>query len=112
MSAHLRHEQHVNSLLAYYSGDGDKFSNREIKVLDAIRKLGRASDREVMLALGFQDTNAVRPRITELRDEGLIEEVGKQKDPVTGMTVRVLALARDPRKAQRQFEFAIEGAST
>lgn len=107
MSSKVRRDMHINSLLAYYEGEADKFSGREFKVLAAIETLRRASDREVMHALGFTDMNSVRPRITELIAEGLIEEVGSQEDPETKKAVRVVALAKDPRKAQRQFSFAI-----
>ena len=99
---------HVNSLVSYWEGEETYFSKREMNVLRAVHSLGRASDREVMLALCFSDMNSVRPRITELLKEGLIEEVGDQEDPITKKRVRVLSIARDPRKAQRQFDFAIE----
>lgn len=108
MSSKVRSQIHLNSLLAYFEGKESFFSRRELAVLKAVERLGRASDREVMIALGFSDMNAVRPRITELIDEGMIEEIADQEDPVTRKTVRVLSIARDPRKAQKEFEFALE----
>lgn len=105
MSAHERHELHVNSLLAWLEGKADLFGKRETAVLKTIERLGRASDREIMLALGFTDMNSVRPRISELVDDKVLVEVGDQEDPITRKSVRVVALAADPRKAQRTFDF-------
>lgn len=102
---------HVNSLLAYWQGKGELFSERENDILRAVGKMKRATDREVMLALGFADPNKVRPRITEMLSEGLLEEIGNIEDPISGKTVRVLGIKRDPRKAQREFEFASEGTA-
>lgn len=107
MSSTFRRNTHVNSTLAYWSGREDFFSKRELLVLKAVERLKRASDREIMLFLGFVDPNAVRPRLTELVAEGLLVEVGNQDDPVTGKRVRVLKLADDPTKAQRLFGFEI-----
>ena len=106
MSAHLRREMHVNSLVAYFEGQTENFSKREQQDLDQVRALKSATDRDVMVSLGFTDPNAVRPRITELIKEGLLQEVGHSEDVITGKRVRLVALAPDPRKAQRMFEFA------
>lgn len=111
MSSKNRREMHVNSLIAYFAGQETYFSDRELKVLGAVSRLKRASDREVMLSLGFSDMNSVRPRITELVKEGLLVEVGDQEDPVTHKTVRVLSLPKDPRKPQREFEFTLQQVS-
>lgn len=45
--------------------------------------------RELMIALGYHEMNAVRPRITELMDLGLVEASGKIYDPVTQRNVAV-----------------------
>ena len=108
MSPETRHNTHVNSLLVYFEGKEEFFGKRELQVLGVIRRLGRASDREVMLALGYTDMNSVRPRINTLRDEGLLVEVADQEDPVTHKQVRVLSLGRDPRKPQAAFNFFVE----
>jgi hypothetical protein len=99
---------HVNSIVAYWEGRQEAFSKRELAVLGVFARLQVASDREIMLALGFVDMNSVRPRISELLKEGLLVEVGQQPDPITGKIVRLVAVAMDPRKAQRQFEFVEE----
>lgn len=47
------------------------------------------------------DMNTVRPRITELVDDGLLEEVGRVTDPITQKHVRVI------RATQRGMEVEI-----
>jgi hypothetical protein len=92
---------HVNSLAAYQAGDERMFSVRELSVLGAVGRLRVASDREVMVALGFSDMNAVRPRITELVDDGVLEEVCSKEDPVTRKTVRVVGIRnREDKQAE------------
>lgn len=107
MSATVRRNMHVNSLNAYFEGQTEHFSKREQQVLDQVRALRSATDRDVMVSLNFTDPNTVRPRISELIKEGLLVEVGFSEDVITGKTVRLVSLAQDPRKAQRQFSFAI-----
>lgn len=97
---------HVNSLVAYFEGQTENFSKREKAVLDVIHRLKSATDRDVMVSLGFNDPNAVRPRITELIKEGVLQEVGSSEDVITGKTVRMVALMPDSARAQRQFQFA------
>lgn len=43
--------------------------------------------RQITYALGFVEPNAVLPRLTEMRDMGMVKAVGKTKDMVTGKTV-------------------------
>lgn len=98
---------HVNSLAAYESGRADLFSARELAILNFLRKLQgtSASDRDVMISLGFSDMNSVRPRITELVKDGVLVESGSKTDDVTGKTVRLVALrASSPAK---QHELAL-----
>jgi len=79
---------HPNSIKTYRE-DANKISKRAGDVLRLLREYGYPlTDREVMKALGFTDPNAVRPRITELLDAGLITEAGNTKDELTGKTVR------------------------
>lgn len=65
-------------------------AEREALILSAYR-LGRCpmTDREVAKAIGFDDLNACRPRITEMRDRRWLREVGETKCPVSGITVRI-----------------------
>lgn len=92
MSAKRRQSMHVNSLAAFYEGKSEFFSQREQQILRAYTQLGRASDRDVCNLLGFRDLNAVRPRITELIEDGVLEESGGQQCPVTGKLVRVVRI--------------------
>lgn len=61
-----------------------------------------------MLFLGFVDPNSVRPRLTELIGDGILEEAGSVSDPITHKTVRVVRLRKDPRTPQREFSFSAE----
>ncbi len=92
MSAHTRHAMHVNSLSAYHTGQHETFSERELAILSTLKAKRWATDRDLMTALGFSDMNAVRPRITELIADGLIEEIGTTNDTTTGKRVRRIAL--------------------
>jgi len=102
---------HVNSLLAYFEGQEHWFGKREKAVLTVVSRMGKATDRAVMMSLGYVDMNTVRPAITVLKDDGVLEEVGDVECPVTHKQVRLVAIKRDPRKAQRLFEFAGEEAT-
>ena len=89
---------HANSLLAYEM-NGIALDKREKLVLAAYIELypTPVSDRYIMEKLGFTDMNAVRPRITSLRDKKVIEETGKMKCSITGQSVRHCRLVhKDP----------------
>ena len=45
--------------------------------------------REIAYALGFNDLNAVKPRLTELKNEGKVIVIGKARDNVTKRKVAV-----------------------
>ena len=45
--------------------------------------------RQIAYALGYQDLNAVKPRLTELAKEGRVEVVRKTKDMTTNRSVAV-----------------------
>ena len=85
---------HANSLSAYHEGhETGAIPNRAQEVLQAVRTIGRATDRQVRDALGFDDMNAVRPRITELVKRGTLREIGDAVDPITNKRVRVVSIA-------------------
>lgn len=48
--------------------------------------------REIAYALGYKDLNAVKPRLTEMRDVGIVEPAGCGKDPITKIIVTILRL--------------------
>ncbi len=99
MSASQRRSMHVNSLAAYEAGRVEMFSARELAILGALRRLKCATDRGVMLALGFTDMNSVRPRITELIKDGVLAEDGSVEDATTGKWVRLVCFNRPPKKS-------------
>ena len=81
---------HLNSIKAYRE-DPESLSKRAKLVLDWFRiQASPRTDRDCMLALGFSDMNAVRPRITELVQAGLLREAGNVQDPITNKTVRTV----------------------
>ena len=84
---------HANSLNAYYDGRADVFTKRQIQIIGALERTYPMTDRQIMHALGYTDMNAVRPRITELIDAGVLREVGETKCPVTEKRVRICEIA-------------------
>lgn len=89
---------HANSVEAF-TATADARGQRREAVYRALLALPR-TDRQVMQALGFIDGNAVKPRISELRDDGWVVEVESVQCPVTGRKVRVCrALTAEERSA-------------
>ena len=89
---------HQNSIAAFYQ-EQTKLSRRAADVLWFIREHGACTDREVMNGLGFSEPNAVRPRITELLEAGLLVDVGNTRCHFTGKTVRKVDIPR-PQQAR------------
>jgi hypothetical protein len=89
---------HQNSVAAYREEEG-KLGRRAATILNWVTIHGRATDRQIMLALRFSEPNSVRPRITELVSVGELVEVGTVRCPVTGKRVRVVDI---PRPGQRE----------
>lgn len=86
---------HQNSLAAFDEIEEER-SDRANAIYGLLIAGGTAmTDRQVMHALGFHDMNAVRPRITELKESRWVQEVGTVECPVTGRHVR-LVKALDP----------------
>ena len=54
-------------------------NNRQRAILEVLGEKEMTA-RQIRDDLGFTDMNAVRPRLTELRDMGLIETCGKAYD--------------------------------
>lgn len=99
---------HPNSLDAYYDGRREVFPRRSAEILAVLSTLGEASDRQVCEHLGFTDMNAVRPRVTELLDAGVLEETGCRVDPVTERRVRVVRIV--PKRSREQMALKLEVA--
>jgi LmbE family N-acetylglucosaminyl deacetylase len=98
---------HPNSVKAYHEGMlDDSFNIREREIIQALKVLGRAADREIMEYLGYQDLNSVRPRLTELINQaGILEEVGKEFDSQTKKTVRIVRIKQLEDANQLTFKF-------
>lgn len=61
---------------------------RQTAILDTLGDKGMTA-REIAYAMGFTDLNAVKPRLTELQNDGRVVAVGKTTDSVTGRKVAV-----------------------
>ncbi len=102
---------------------GDNVHDNSLKSFDALPKNNRAdliyrlfkranrplTDRQVKDALGFDEMNAVRPRITEMskkRDDrpGLLEECGQTRDHKTGKTVRQTRISEPSSESAFSFQ--------
>lgn len=84
---------HTNSLTAYRE-ERPRLSQRASEVLDVVRMFGPLTDRQIMETMGFAEPNAVRPRCTELIEAGLLVEYDNVRCPVTGKTVRRVAVRK------------------
>ena len=72
---------------AYYeSREGAPTRRREI--YQHLKENGEKTAEELMQALGYHDPNNVRPRLTELKEAGLIEACGKKKS-ASGRSVAI-----------------------
>lgn len=60
---------------------------REVDILEVLTEPMTA--REIAYKLGFTDLNTVKPRLTELRDAGIVEVIGKKVDPITDRKVSI-----------------------
>ena len=105
----MRRTVHPNSLAAYHQGNTAAFTRREQEILGALALRGSQTDREIRDALGFPDMNAVRPRITELIERGVLAECGRITDACTGKTVRKVGIRQPQDRAQ--LSFALEGVA-
>lgn len=45
--------------------------------------------REIAYGMGYDDLNAVKPRLSEMKEQGLVEAISKKKCKTTGKTVAV-----------------------
>lgn len=86
-----QHAMHSNSLRAYLE-ERPALQQREREIVDVVRVFGPITDREVMERCGYREPNAVRPRITGLIADGLLVEHDRVRCPVTGKTVRRVAV--------------------
>tara|TARA_R110000772_G_scaffold95261_2_gene193491 strand:+ start:331 stop:639 length:309 start_codon:yes stop_codon:yes gene_type:complete len=85
---------HSNSVAAYDENEREQmFSKRECEIIRAFERFGARTDRQILALLGYTDPNAVRPRITELINKGVLEQTDDKVCPVTEKRVRICNLA-------------------
>lgn len=89
---------HANSHESFKNLSRDKRRQRILSIYQASAGVECFTDRQICRMLGFEDLNAVRPRISEMVKEGLLFEAGKIKDELTKTSVRLvrLRIAGDP----------------
>jgi hypothetical protein len=105
-----KRSSHENSLASFWAGEAGAFQRREWAILGWMQfHLGKevrpaTTDRQVAFGLGYQERNAVSPRITRLIKQGVIEQSGSTICPITGKRVRLIRITSKPAK---QGELAI-----
>lgn len=74
----MESKTHINSLEAYFEESKSKrLSNRQSDIISYLKQFKQGTAREIMVGLGLSEPNEVRPRLTELRQEGIIHETEK-----------------------------------
>jgi len=89
---------HENSINAYQQLN--KQARHEVILRVYFQHPEGLTDREVAKILGFEDMNCVRPRITELVQDKKLKEIGKRRDFVTRIPVRVCRLMKPEENVQ------------
>ena len=81
---------HEDSRISYAEGLREGvFNQRERDILLVLAgSRSPLSDREIANQLGFQERNAVSPRLTHLIELGTVNQIGTTICPVTRKTVR------------------------
>jgi hypothetical protein len=93
---------HKHSLKAY---DEEKpaLATKAGRIYALLLSGGPKTVHQIMLAFNTANRNAVAPRVTDLCNEGWVEEAGKAKCHYTGKTVALYrALAAETRRARRE----------
>ena len=95
---------HENSLKSNH-----EMEKRQAAILEIYKIMPTClTDRDVMFHMGMFDMNAVRPRISEMLDRGILEERGKVTCPVTGRTVRLVGLPESQKRMKFRGELMTE----
>lgn len=77
---------------AYYDSRTLAITRRQV-VYSALKKYGPQTVDELMERLGYNDPNCIRPRLTEMKKDGLVETCGKRTSKRTGKTTAVWQVA-------------------
>lgn len=95
----------ANSLEAYRELKGH-LSDRAVLIYEFIEKRGISTERQIKVGLELDDMNAVRPRVTELIQSGLLIEGDKVLDKKTSRHVRTVLIEGQCAHARyRQFDY-------
>ena len=72
------------------------FTKHKTRYKEILRVLDnkKMTARQIAYTLNFSDLNAVRPRLTELEQKGIIEIVGQEKDDISCRNVAVSKIVR------------------
>lgn len=91
--SHAKHRIHPHTRKSWNEAKA-RLKKRKTMIIDSIIIHGRGTDRDIMKRLGFVEPNTVRPSITGLIEDMLLEESGSIKCPLTGKKVRVVSLPK------------------
>ena len=84
---------------------------RRQQILWALERYGPLTARECAAALGYSDLNAVRPRLTELYKQGLVETTGKRIDKLTALPVTEYRIKEGKRNGETGDSVVVPGAA-
>ena len=83
---------------AYYESM-ETAPTRKKEVLSALKQYGPMTSEEIMERLGYTNPNSVRPRLSELKESGLIEACGKKLSRCGKIHIAVWQVAEIERAA-------------
>lgn len=77
------------SIQAYHSiKEGGLLTERRLEVYDILFHHGPMTGNQIVQHIGrIQDTGSTKTRLSELRTQGVVQELGIVEDPITGMNV-------------------------
>lgn len=83
------HKNHFDNSITKETRQEAYITRPVTRAADVLRVLGdgEMTAREIANKLGFVERNAAAPRLSEMKDRGIVEVVGKKKDGVTGKNV-------------------------
>jgi len=99
---------HPNSDLSYdeHKKSGKRDAWRK-KAYEYLFVQGAKSDREIINALEVEDVNNIRPEITRMIQEGILQECGKKICQFTGKRVRLSEVSAPYRGRNAQTEVSV-----
>ena len=78
----------------------EKIPARERRILDTLSRVGPMTSGELMQALDARDPNSVRPRLTAMKEAGLVRVVGQRPCRAHGTVMKTwVVVGRDARSS-------------